>query len=88
MNEISMRDYVVDSACLNRRLLEFTTRKLHRFVLKIFKILKRRAKTRNFLLRKILDIVSCLSSILRSSILRSSIIRGNRIFNPWNGLSQ
>ena len=40
MNEISMRDYVVDSACLNRRLLEFTTRKLHRFVLKIFKILK------------------------------------------------
>ena len=40
MNEIYMRDYVVDSACLNRRLLEFTTRKLHRFVLKIFKILK------------------------------------------------
>ena len=38
--KFSMRDYVVDSACLNRRLLEFTTRKLHRFVLKIFKILK------------------------------------------------
>ena len=38
--KFSMRDYVVNSACLNRRLLEFTTRKLHRFVLKIFKILK------------------------------------------------
>ena len=38
--KFSMQDYVVDSACLNRRLLEFTTRKLHRFVLKIFKILK------------------------------------------------
>ena len=38
--KFSMRDYVVDSACLNRRLLEFTTRKLHRFVLKVFKILK------------------------------------------------
>ena len=55
--KFSIRDYVVDSACLNRRFLEFTTRKLHRFVLKIFKILKRRAKSRNFLLRKILDIV-------------------------------
>ena len=86
--KFSIRDYVVDSACLNRRFLGFMTRKLHRFVLKTFKILKRRAKTRNFLLRKILDIVSCLSSILRSSILRSSIMRGNRFFNPWNGLSQ
>ena len=36
--KFSMRDYVVDSACLNRRLLEFTTRKLHRFVLKILKL--------------------------------------------------
>ena len=38
--KFSMQDYVVDSACLNRRLLGFTTRKLHRFELKFFKILK------------------------------------------------
>ena len=36
--KFSVRDYVVDSACLNRRLLEFTTRKLHRFVFKILKL--------------------------------------------------
>ena len=40
MNESSTQDHVVDSACLNRCLLEFTTRKFYRFVLKNFKILK------------------------------------------------
>ena len=40
MNESSTQDHVVDSACLNRCLLKFTTRKFYRFVLKIFKILK------------------------------------------------
>ena len=35
-----MRDHVVDSACLNRCLLELTARKLRRFELKIFKLLK------------------------------------------------
>ena len=37
-NSLHVRDRVV--ACLNRFLLEFTTRKLPRFVLKISKILK------------------------------------------------
>ena len=40
MNESSTQDHVVDSACLNRCLLEVTTRKFYRFVLKNFKILK------------------------------------------------
>ena len=39
-NFFQVRDHVVDSVCLNRCLLELTVRKLHRFVLKIFKILK------------------------------------------------
>ena len=35
-----MRDHVADSACLNRCLLELTARKLRKFELKIFKLLK------------------------------------------------
>ena len=39
-NFLQVRDHVVGSACLNRCLLELAVRKLHRFALKIFKILK------------------------------------------------
>ena len=39
-NFLHMRDHVVDSACLNRCLLELTARKLRKFELKIFKLLK------------------------------------------------
>ena len=37
---LHVREHVVDSACLNRFLLELMARKLRRFVLNIFKILK------------------------------------------------
>ena len=39
-NFLQVRDQVVGSACLNRCLLELAVRNLHRFALKIFKILK------------------------------------------------
>ena len=39
-NFLQVQDHLVDSARLNRCLLELTFRKLHRFALKIFKILK------------------------------------------------
>ena len=39
-NFFNVRNHVVDSVCENRCLLELTARKLRRFVLKIFKILK------------------------------------------------
>ena len=39
-NFLHVREHVVESACLNRCLLELMARKLRRFVSKIFKILK------------------------------------------------
>ena len=37
-NFLHVRDHVVDSTCLNRCFLEFTARKLCRFVMKILKL--------------------------------------------------